>query len=56
VASAHFVSIDKFHIDPHATGHTNEVSVSVDLILRMSETHAAGDVVCDRIFGVGGKL
>ncbi len=50
---AGFSGIDKFHVDAHAAGHADVVLVGIDLRLGVREAHAPGDVVGNRVVGIG---
>ena len=56
MASADFVGIDEFHVDTHTPGHTDVVLVGIDLRLAMRKTHAAGNVIGNRIVRIGGEF
>ena len=56
VTSAHFGGVDELHFDAHAGGHADVMFIGVDLLGGMREAHAAGDVVGNRVFRIGGEF
>src|SRR5690606_6943916 len=56
VPPADLGGVDELELDADALGHPHEVAVGVDLVVRVGEAQAAGDVVVDGKFGVGRQL
>ena len=48
--------VDELHLHAHAAGHADIVPVDIDLLGLVREAHAAGDVVRNRIVGIGRQL